>query len=117
MVFVISIRKDIDNGFKFNIPNKQGDIKDFVDDINENVDSKIMKSCIEVFKEEYENIIKSDKDIYQCKATSGFQDKKVGITVSPTLRANKAHTCVLINNHIKRLNYLNDKFPQKRLLH
>lgn len=103
-VFVISIRKDIDNGFKFNIPNKQGDLKDFVDDINENVDSKIMKSCIEVFKEEYENIIKSDKDIYQCKATSGFQDKKVGITVSPTLRANKTHTCVLINNHIKRLN-------------
>ena len=103
-VFVISIRKDIDNGFKFNIPNKQGDLKDFVDDINENVDSKIMKSCIEVFKEEYENIIKSDKDIYQCKATSGFQDKKVGIAVSPTLRANKTHTCVLVNNHIKRLN-------------
>ena len=46
----------------------------------------------------------SDKEIYQCKCKSGWQDNKVGLKVSPTLRANNSHTSALDNNyHIRKL--------------
>ncbi len=106
-VFIISIRKDIDSGdFEFPKPmplTKQ--LKDIVDiDFKEKIDKRIMKSCQQPFANEYDKMLITDKEIYQCKADSGWQDKKVGIVVSPTLRANKTHTCVMINGQIKRLN-------------
>lgn len=101
-VFVVSVLGGCE--FEFITPNIHSNLSNFVsNDIYEQIDSRIMKSCIHPFTMEYENIIISDKDIYQCKVTSGYQDKKVGIKVSPTLRANKTHTCVLIDGKIKKL--------------
>ena len=106
-VFIISIRKDIDNdGFEFpNAAPLTKHLKDFVKiDFTEKIDKQIMKSCQEPFHNEYEQMLITDKEIYQCKADSGWQDKKVGIVVSPALRANKIHTSVMVDGHIKRLN-------------
>lgn len=104
-VYAVSILKEYDKGFEFPKPYTYiQSLNEFVDDdFEELIHTKIMKSCIDTFRYNYNEIIKSDKEIYQCECSSGFQDKKVGIKVSPTLRANKNHTCVLINSKIKRL--------------
>lgn len=105
-VFIVSIRDDIDDkNFEFPKPislTKQ--LKDVVNiDFDEVIDKRIMESCKHVFYDEYEKMLVTNKEIYQCKADSGWQDKKVGITVSPALRANKTHTCVMVEGKIKRL--------------
>ena len=53
---------------------------------------------------EYSDILRSTKMLYQCECTSGWQDNKVGITKSPTLRA--MNTFCLIrtaNNSVRRV--------------
>ena len=70
-------------------------VQDYLED---NVDDKfynIKPSVSENFKREMESIVSTDKDIYQCKCESGFQDNKVGINVSPTLRAGNPVTHIL----------------------
>ena len=51
-------------------------------------------SCVNAFENEFDKILKSDKDIYQCNVKSGFQDCKIGLKVAPTIRANNAYTHV-----------------------
>jgi len=68
------------------------------------------KVLVEAFKpsvrnnmiREYFDIIKSTKMIYQCKCTSGFQDNKVGILKSPTLRSGNPYTLGLTKNLLVR---------------
>lgn len=67
------------------------------------VDTNIKPSVRINFEREKENIAASDKSIYQCKCTSGFQDNKVGIKVTPTLRANNSATHVYFNFRIRKL--------------
>lgn len=67
------------------------------------IDARIKPSVRKVYEENLEEIIQSDKAMYQCKCKSGFQDCKVGIKLAPTLRAENPHTAVLYNNHIRRL--------------
>lgn len=63
-----------------------------------------IKNCVRKnYEREKENIAHSDKDIYQCHCESGFQDNKVGIKVSPTLRAGNSHTAVYNNYRIRKL--------------
>ena len=65
---------------------------------------KGIKPCVRKnFEREKELIAESDKEIYQCKCDSGWQDNKIGIKVSPTLRANNPFTCVYANCCIRRL--------------
>lgn len=92
-VFIVSIRKDIDTGFIF--PPKEElkiRLKDLLED---KVDEKyyILKpSVLKNIEQEKEEINSSEKDIFQCQCDSGFQDNKVGIKISPTLRANNPIT-------------------------
>lgn len=67
------------------------------------VDDNIKPSVKVNFEREKYEIAKSDKEIYQCECDSGWQDNKVGIKVSPTLRAGNPHTCVYNNFRIRKL--------------
>lgn len=63
-----------------------------------------IKPCVRKnFEREKQQIAESDKEIYQCQCDSGWQDNKIGIKVSPTLRANNPFTCVYANCCIRRL--------------
>ena len=64
------------------------------------VDEKIMPSVAKNFEREKENIANSNKDIYQAQCKSGFQDNKIGLKVSPTIRANNSVTHTL-DNHFR----------------
>lgn len=67
------------------------------------VDNSI-KPCVRVnFEREKDQIAMSDKDIYQCKSNSGWQDNKVGIKLSPTIRANNNNTFVFKKTYIAKL--------------
>lgn len=56
------------------------------------VDKNIKPSVAVNFEREKEQIAQTDKEIYQCKCDSGWQDNKVGIKVSPTIRAENNNT-------------------------
>lgn len=62
------------------------------------VDKNIKPSVAINFEREKENIVNSNNEIYQCECDSGWQDNKVGIKVSPTLRANNDNTFALTSN-------------------
>jgi DNA (cytosine-5)-methyltransferase 1 len=89
-VFTVSILGDENYDF----PNKQDEanLQDFLEK-DTNIKTKPM--CEKAFNREYEQIITSDKDIYQCNVSSGYQDCKVGIKVSPTIRAGNNCTHIL----------------------
>ena len=89
-VFTISIL----GNESYEFPNKQNktNLQDFLE---QNVDIKTKPMCEKAFTKEYEKIATSDKDIYQCNVSSGYQDCKVGIKVSPTIRANNNCTHIL----------------------
>lgn len=67
------------------------------------VDKNIKPSVKLNFEREKNEISKSNKEIYQCKCNSGWQDNKVGIKVAPTLRANNSHTCIYSDFRIRKL--------------
>ena len=89
-VFTISVLGDE----KYEFPNKQDEtnLQDFLEK-DTNIKTKPM--CEKAFDIEYEQIITSDKDIYQCNVLNGYQDCKVGIKVSPTIRAGNNCTHIL----------------------
>jgi DNA (cytosine-5)-methyltransferase 1 len=62
------------------------------------IDNSVKPSVAVNFEREKENIIKSDKEIYQCECESGWQDNKVGLKISPTIRANNNNTFILEDN-------------------
>ena len=51
-------------------------------------DESVKPSAAVNFEREKQQIINSNKEIYQCECESAWQDNKVGLKVSPTLRAN-----------------------------
>ena len=51
------------------------------------IDKSVKPSVAKNLEREKEQIATTDKEIYQCKCDSGWQDNKVGITVSPTIRS------------------------------
>ena len=63
------------------------------------VHESIKPSVAKNFEREKEEILNSDKEIYQCKCDGGWQDNKVGLKVSPTLRAGNSHTATLDNHY------------------
>ena len=84
-VFTVSIRKDVQ------------------------VSDEIKPSVKINFEREKDLISKTNKEIYQCDCESGWQDNKVGIKVSPTIRANNNNTFILEDN-------INFCFPPKQEL-
>ena len=90
-VFVVSIlnNRNFEMG---NFIKKTGDLQSYLDN---NVNIKTKPSCMKAFNNEFDEIMRSDKDIYQCNVKSGFQDCKIGLKVTPTTRANNAYTHVL----------------------
>lgn len=64
------------------------------------VDEKIKPSVAKNFEREKENIVTSKKEIYQAQCKSGFQDNKIGLKLSPTIRANNNATHTL-DNHFR----------------
>ena len=79
---------------KYEFPNKQ-DEPNLQNFLEKDVNIKTKPMCDKAFQKEYQEIITSDKDIYQCNVKSGYQDCKVGIKVSPTIRANNNCTHIL----------------------
>ena len=55
------------------------------------------------FEREKYDIATSNKDIYQCNCNNGWQDNKVGVKISPTIRAGNPYTCVYSGHRIRRL--------------
>lgn len=75
----------------------------YVDEENK-IDSRIKRGCKIEFANHYDKIINSTKEIYDCRAKTDFQDKKVGIKVSPCLKAKNSNIHVLNGKRIQRLN-------------
>ena len=67
------------------------------------VDDNIKPSVKMNYEREKYDIANSEKEIYQCKCNNGWQDNKVGIKVTPTIRANNNHTCVYNDFRIRKL--------------
>lgn len=67
------------------------------------VDSNIKPSVRKNFEREKYDIAVSEKEIYQCKCESGWQDNQVGIKVTPTLRAGNSNTFVYCDYRIRKL--------------
>ncbi len=89
-VFTISIL----GNENYEFPNKQ-DEANLQDFLEKDTNMKTKPMCEKAFNKEYEQIITSDKDIYRCNVSSGYQDCKIGIKVSPTIRANNNCTHIL----------------------
>ena len=79
-VFVVSIFGE--NFEKKETQSIDGDLQYFLD---KNINIKTKPSCQKAFDREFENIVESDKPIYQCNVKSGFQDCKIGLNVSPPI--------------------------------
>lgn len=64
------------------------------------VDESVKPNVAKNFEREKEEIANSDKEIYQTKCNSGFQDNQIGLKMSPTIRANNNSTYTL-DNHFR----------------
>ena len=95
-VFTVSILGD--ESYEFPIQQNEVNLQDFLE---KDVNIKMKPSCEKAFNKEYDEIITSNKDIYQCSVSSGYQDCKVGIKISPTIRANNNCTHVLQRNNLR----------------
>ena len=113
-VIMISIRKDIDKSYEFpkrktypNIENfLEKDIKNRYYNFNDVVmiDKKIKPSVkINIEKNAYDIINAKEGIIFSCECKSGWQDNRIGINISPTLRALNSHTCIYCNGKISKL--------------
>lgn len=115
-VFCLSVRKDVFTGdlglpdiLSFSEKPIIGDFKDFVEEsvLNYNgdfiIDNTINPYLMPAFNRDILDISKSDKEIFACKCKSGYLDHRVGVKVAPTIRHQKAHTVIYINNQIHRL--------------
>ena len=106
-LFVISILGEHEP-FKFpKYSQKFYELSDYLEeglsDESIKISSEVSPSCREEFLKHYDSILASDKDMYDCRAKSGFQDKKVGLKISYCIRANSTYTHVLDNKTIRKL--------------
>ena len=90
-VFVVSILNNV-NQYEFPSKKEMADLQSIISD----EEAKCTKPKVkEAFLNEWEDIISSNKDIYQCNVSSGFQDCKIGLKVSPTIRSNNPYTHII----------------------
>lgn len=62
------------------------------------IDESVKPSVAKNFEKEKEQIVKSDREMYQCKVTSGWSDNVVGLKIAPTLRAGNSCTYGMTSN-------------------
>ena len=116
-IYVVIIKKTIDNGL-FKFPERVQEklcINNFLMPIDAGpfyeskiapgifIDKSVKPSVRLIYERDSALISESDKEMFQCKCKSGFQDCKVGIKVAPTLRAGNPHTAVFDGKHIRKL--------------
>lgn len=107
-VFVVSILGE-SNEFSFPKTSNLVDLSEFLH-LNKKKDDEcffvhplVKKSSRYYFERDLSKIKNTDKGIFACTCTSGWQDHKVGTKYTPTLRANNHHTCILDGNVIRRI--------------
>ena len=66
------------------------------------IDKSIKKSVADNFKLQLNEIQRTDKDIFQAECEGGWQDNKIGIRTSQTIRANNNFHPCLDNNYVIR---------------
>lgn len=121
-VFALSVRKDWYDGevslpdynSPFELPVHKG-FEHFVDkEVLEYkgplmIDPKISNYLLPAYTRDIESIAAcaedplNSKDIWTCECKSGFQDHRVGIRWSPTIRHQNQHTAIFVNNQIHKL--------------
>lgn len=111
-IFVVSTRKDLEREIYFFNIDKQPLVgyKNFVEDwVNDYdgplmIDPSISPYLISNFTRDIESISRAvETPIWTCECTSGFQDNRVGIWYSPTIRHQNNHTAIFYNNQIHKL--------------
>ena len=65
------------------------------------VDGSVKRSVAQNIEREKEQIAQSEKDIYQCECESGWQDNKIGLKTSPTVRANNNNNTFCLDNLLR----------------
>ncbi len=81
--------------------NKHNSLEYRIDDI---IVSNDIKPSVRInFEREKYSIASTEKPIYQCKSSSGWNDNKVGIKYTPTLRANNNYCSILYKNIIRKI--------------
>ena len=102
-VFIVSILGE-HKPFKF--PSKvplSMTLQEFLTDNGKpGVAEDLKPGCRKEFLKHYDNIIRSTSGIYDCKAKTDFQDKKVGIKWCPCLRSGSRNAHVLDKNKCVR---------------
>lgn len=109
-IFVVSILGE-HRPYEFPLPKLYiSNLRDYLEaglsDVAIKIHESVAPSCKEEFLKHYDVIINSDCAIYDCRAKSGFQDKKVGIQISPCIRANNNNTFILDDKTIRKLTAL-----------
>ena len=68
------------------------------------IDKNIKPSVRQNFERDIDKIANTeDGKIFNCECKSGWQDNKVGVGISPTIRALNPHTCVYSDYKIRKL--------------
>lgn len=67
------------------------------------IDSSVKPSVAKNFEREIKGIEKTEKDIYTAKAKAGWQDNRIGIKISPTVRAGNSSLYGLKNKTVRKL--------------
>lgn len=68
------------------------------------IEPSVKPSVAKNIERESEQIMCSDKDFYTCECTSSYADNKVGLKVSPSLRASNSSTYAKTNsNRVRKL--------------
>lgn len=111
-VFIVSILGE-HKPFEFpeKIPLKIS-LQDFLTDNNKpaGVDTDMKPGCYKEFVKHYDDILNSDAGVYDCRAKTDFQDKKVGLKWAPCFRASSRNVHVLDRNKAVRRITLKETF-------
>ena len=68
------------------------------------IDKSIKPSVRQNFERDIDKIANTEEGkIFNCECESGWQDNKVGVGISPTIRALNPHTCVYSDYKIRKL--------------
>ena len=76
--------------------NKSGCLTTVTKDNVAVIGKSVKPSVAKNIAEQHEDITASEKDFFQMKCTSGFQDNKIGLKKTPCLRAGNSATYVLV---------------------
>lgn len=85
------------------VDDRQGKLFDMEETVSEKeikVDDSCYNKVAQNFEREKNAIANSNKDIYYTECDSGFQDNRVGLKISPTVRAEN-DACFALDNHFR----------------